>query len=94
MTVTPLEPDLPLPGAAPAPAADFRSFGETLTRALAFTGEALRRADASEHAFIHGKGGLQEMMVERAQADVALSVAAAAASRAAQAVSTILGMQV
>ena len=38
--------------------------------------------------------GLQEMVLERAQADVVLSVASAAASRAAQALTTLLGMQV
>jgi hypothetical protein len=34
------------------------------------------------------------MVVERARADVALSLATAAASRTAQALTTILGMQV
>ena len=40
------------------------------------------------------RGGLQEMVLERAQADIALSIASAAASRTAQALTTVLGMQV
>ena len=97
MTVTPLEPDTPIgrgdirfpfePDAMP-------SFGGLLLRALQGVGEALGRANEAERAFVGGRGGLREMMVERAQADVALSLAATAASRTAQAVSTVLGMQV
>ncbi|MBD5606611.1 MAG: flagellar hook-basal body complex protein FliE [Candidatus Eremiobacteraeota bacterium] len=98
MTVTPLpsiagsvpEPDLGM--AAPAPAA--ASFEGALAGVLEGTSSALGRADVAERAFAAGRGGLQEMMLERAQADVALSVAGAAASRAAQALTTILGMQV
>jgi flagellar hook-basal body complex protein FliE len=69
-------------------------FGGALAHALDATSSALRRADAAEHAFAVGRGGLQEMVVERARADVALSLATAAASRTAQALTTILGMQV
>jgi flagellar hook-basal body complex protein FliE len=69
-------------------------FGGALARALDATSAALRRADAAEHAFAAGRGGLQEMVVERARADVALSLATAAASRTTQALTTILGMQV
>jgi flagellar hook-basal body complex protein FliE len=101
MTVTPLfgsaapalDADAPL-GAAPPPQAAASSFAGSLADAIAGAGESLSRADAAEHAFASGRGGLQEMMLERAQADVALSVASAAASRAAQALTTILGMQV
>ena len=97
MTVTPLEPDSPLqsPSVSSSPAAEgASSFGSFVSRALGAASGALERADAAEHAFAHGRGGLQEMMVERAQADVALSIATTAASRVTQAVSTILGMQV
>lgn len=57
-------------------------------------GAALDRAERAEHAFAVQRGGLVEMMVERASADVMLQLAAVAAGRATQAVSTLLGMQV
>ncbi len=107
MTVTPLdrlapaaepnpEPDLPAapgPAAAALPAAR-GSFGAALLEALDAAGDVLGRADAAERAFAQGRGGLQEMVLERARADVVLSVASAAASRTAQALTTLLGMQV
>ena len=57
-------------------------------------GAALDRADRAEHDFAVRRGGLVEMMVERASADVMLQLATVAAGRATQAVSTLLGMQV
>jgi flagellar hook-basal body complex protein FliE len=104
VTVTPLEPDAPLqpdaPLATPGPSitpfsgAPAASFGTVLQSALSAANGALQNADSAERAFAAGHGGLQEMMVERAQADVLLSIATSAASRTAQAVSTILGMQI
>jgi flagellar hook-basal body complex protein FliE len=99
MTVTPIEPDLPLQSpdasaASPLAGVSSGSFGAVLQQALGAADGALQRADAAEHAFAAGRGGLQEMIVERAQADVMLSIATSAASRTAQAVSTILGMQI
>jgi flagellar hook-basal body complex protein FliE len=98
VTVVPLVPapifggdDSPV---GPSSSPDDGGFGSALARALESTSSTLRRADAAEHAFAAGRGGLQEMVVERARADVALSLATAAASRAAQALTTILGMQV
>jgi flagellar hook-basal body complex protein FliE len=99
VTVVPLVPspaivggdDVPL--ASPSSPAD-SGFGGALEHALEATASALRRADAAERGFAIGRGGLQEMVVERARADVALSLATAAASRTAQALTTILGMQV
>lgn len=84
-----------LPGDAPsaAPAAG-SSFGALVAEALGDASATLERADAAERAFARGRGGLQEMVVERAQADVALSLASATASRATQALTTILGMQI
>jgi flagellar hook-basal body complex protein FliE len=70
------------------------SFGAQLLAALDTASNVLGRADAAERAFAQGRGGLQEMVLERAQADVVLSIAGAAASRTAQALTTILGMQV
>ncbi len=56
-------------------------------------GALLDRADVAETQFTAHKGGLQEMVVERARADIALQVAATAAQRSAQALQTLLGMQ-
>jgi flagellar hook-basal body complex protein FliE len=88
--------DVPL-AAGPAAAAVSTpgdSFARAFGDALATASSALERADAAEHAFAARRGGLQEMVVERARADVMLSLAGAAATRTAQALSTILGMQV
>lgn len=86
MKVEPLLPD----AAAPAPAAhDGGAFARTLDE----LGEALQRAQASEDAFASGSGSLQDAMYDRARADVALSVATAAAQRCAQAVQSLLNMQ-
>jgi hypothetical protein len=56
-------------------------------------GALLDRAGVAEAQFTAHKGGLQEMVVERARADIALQVAATAAQRAAQGLQTLLGMQ-
>jgi hypothetical protein len=57
-------------------------------------GSQLDRADAAESAYARGQGGLQEMVLERARADIALQVAATGAQRASQALNTLLGMQI
>ncbi len=93
MTVTPLgTPDLPVP--ATTPSSTGRAFAGAVERAFSVASEALGRADAAERAFAGGRGGLQEMTLERAQADIALSIASATTSRVAQSLQTILGMQV
>jgi flagellar hook-basal body complex protein FliE len=61
---------------------------------VAAAGAQLDRADTAEAAFANGHGGMQEMVVERARADIALQVAATAAQRTAQALTTLLGMQI
>lgn len=100
MTVVPLESagelDLPALGSARAAALPpgANAFTSALGGAFNAASDALGRADAAESAFSAGRGGMQEMVLERAQADVALSLASAAASRAAQSLSTILGMQI
>jgi flagellar hook-basal body complex protein FliE len=107
MTVEPLvpaaplapapEPDAPLapvPDAPLAPGGDASSFAGALERALDDAGGALERAERAERSFTQGRGGLQEMVLERAQADVALSLATAAASRGVQALTAIMSMQV
>jgi flagellar hook-basal body complex protein FliE len=70
------------------------SFASALENAFDAAGGALARADRSERAFARGAGGLQEMVLDRAQADIALQIATTAASKTSQALSTILGMQV
>jgi flagellar hook-basal body complex protein FliE len=87
-----LYPALPDDALGTAPAAE--PFGAFVAEALGNASALLERADAAERAFARGRGGLQEMVVERAQADVALSLASATASRATQALTTILGMQI
>jgi flagellar hook-basal body complex protein FliE len=64
-------------------------FGSLLDAA----GAVLDRADRAETAFAAHRGGLQEMVVERARADVALQIAATATQRTAQALQSVLGMQ-
>jgi len=99
VTVTPLrlppalsEPDAPLRSPVTPPADD--AFGNAVLGALDAASAALERAGGAERAFAGGHGGLQEMVLERAQADVALSLASTTASRVTQALGTILGMQV
>ena len=88
----PFVPDLPR-AAAPA-GVDNAGFADALAGALDAASGALQRADAAEKVFARGRGGVAEMVVERAQADVLLSIAASAASRATQSLSTLLNMQV
>jgi flagellar hook-basal body complex protein FliE len=86
MRVEPLVPDV----AAPAPAATGGgAFGALVDAAAG----ALANADAAERAFIAHRGGLQEMVLERARADIALQIAAAGTQRVAQGLQTLLGMQ-
>jgi flagellar hook-basal body complex protein FliE len=82
-------PDVPVRSAA-ADAGD----GAGFARALDALGSALDGAENAEDAFARGAGSLQSAMYERARADVALSVASATAQRAAQAVTSVLNMQV
>jgi flagellar hook-basal body complex protein FliE len=85
--------DAIVPDASPRPPAaggDTNGFGALLDAA----GARLDAADGAEAAFTAGRGGLQEMVVARAQADVALQIAAAAAQHAVQSLNTLLGMQV
>jgi hypothetical protein len=89
MRVDLLVPDTTAPVGPPAPAEGENSFAKLVDAA----GSILASAQRAEDAFAAHRGGLQEMVVERARADVALQIAAAAAQRTAQALSTVLGMQ-
>jgi flagellar hook-basal body complex protein FliE len=92
VTVRPLQPDTPAPGtdvrsSAGGDASDF-------ARALDAVGAIFEQAKAAEDAYAGGAGTLRDAVYRRAQADVALAVAAAAAQRTVQAVQTILSMQI
>jgi hypothetical protein len=95
VNVAPLVPDAaasaPTVVAPPSPPG---GGGAAFARLLDAAGSVLSAADAAEHAFANHRGGLAEMVVERARADIALHVAAATAQRAAQGVQTLLGMQI
>jgi flagellar hook-basal body complex protein FliE len=95
MSVEPLVPnvwipDPPLPADAPVSPAGDASFG----RVLDTLGNVLAGATRAEDQFADGRGTLQAAVYERARADVALSVATATATRIAQAVQSVLNMQV
>jgi flagellar hook-basal body complex protein FliE len=97
--LVPDEPDAPLDaartgGASPGERVDASGFEAALVEALDGARASFDAASAAERRFAAGTGGLQEMVVARAQADVTLALAAAAASRTTQALGTILGMQV
>jgi len=93
--MTPFVPDVadprvtaerrPLPAQTPAD-----GFGKILND----VGSVLDSANSAEERFASGSGDLQDVIYERAQADVALAVATAAAQRTAQAVQAIFSMQV
>ncbi|HZT14127.1 MAG TPA: flagellar hook-basal body complex protein FliE [Candidatus Baltobacteraceae bacterium] len=88
MRVEPLIPD-----AASSPVQSHAN-AAGFSQALDALGALFGRADNAENAFADGKGDLQTAVYERARADVALSVAAAAAQRAAGALQTLLNMQI
>ncbi len=87
MRVEPLLPDAP-----PAPSGAGATAG--VASALDALGDALTGATRAEDDFAYGRGTLQDAVYERAQADVALSVATATAARIAQATQSVLNMQV
>ena len=88
MRVEPLIPDTA--PAQPANPSDAGAFAKMLDG----LGAVFDGASSAEDAFASGHGDLQSAIYERARADVALSVAAAAAQRAAQAVQSLLNMQI
>jgi flagellar hook-basal body complex protein FliE len=91
MRVEQLIPDIaPEAPAVTALPASGNAFGDLVDAA----GGALAKADSAEQAFAAHRGGLQEMVVERARADIALQIAAAGAQRVTQGLQTLLGMQI
>jgi len=95
-----MQVDLLVPDAAPArgpvgtDASGATGSGSAFGALVDAAGAMLAGADRAESAFAAHRGGLQEMVVERARADIALQIAATTAQRAAQALSAVLGMQV
>ncbi len=90
MRVEPLIPDAAAPRGPTAGVAVPSAFARLVDAA----GAILDGADRAESAFAAHRGGLQEMVIERARADVALQIATAAAQRTVQSLATVLGMQV
>jgi flagellar hook-basal body complex protein FliE len=82
-----------IPDTAPAVQSEAAPPG-VFERVLDDLGSVLNGAERAENAFASGRGDLQTAVYERARADVALSVATAAAQRGAQALQSILNMQV
>jgi hypothetical protein len=90
VNVTPLVPD----AVAVAPPSPAGVGGAAFGRLLDAAGAVLGSADAAERAFAQQRGGLAEMVVERARADIALQIAAATAQRVTTGLQTLLGMQI
>ena len=87
MRVEPLVPDVPMPARA-------RSQPEAFGRAVDELERVFLSASDAESAFAAGSGHLVEAVFERSQADVALAVATAGASRGVQTLQAIFNMQV
>lgn len=87
MRVEPIVPDLP-------PAPYVQEDGSDFMHALDAVGNSLTDATRAEDAFAYGSGTLEAAVYERARADVALSVATAAAQRLTQAIQSVLNMQI
>lgn len=96
MKVELLLPDTvpPSSGRSPILGSEPRSASGGWAEMLDAFGKALTDANATEDAYANGAGSLQDAMYQRAQADVALSVATAAAQRAAQAVQMLMNLQI
>ncbi len=98
MKVELLTPDTVPPSSGRSPFEDLEaraaSCGSDFAGALDAIGRALGDATQAEDAYAAGTGSLQDAMYQRAQADVALSVATAAAQRSAQTVQTLLNLQI
>jgi flagellar hook-basal body complex protein FliE len=88
MRVEPLSPDIGPMAQTQSPDAG------AFAKAVDALGDVLSGAQRSEDAYANGTGTLQTAVYDRARADVSLYVAVATAQRVAQAVQSILNMQV
>ena len=93
MRVDPLVPDV-APPAVPQAAPGASEGAGAFLRLVDAAGAVFEDASRAEARFVAHRGGLQEMVVERVRADLALQIAASAAQRATQSLGTLLGMQV
>jgi hypothetical protein len=91
MTVQPFQPDAAPSDAAPSAQLAQPSF---FAQVLDDVAAVLDGANRAENAYAAQTGSLQVAVYERARADVVLSVAAAAAQRAAQALQSVFNLQV
>ena len=89
MRVVPLEPDVSQP-VTPVSSAQNNAFGNSIE----LVASALRQADRAENRYAAGIGSLQGAVLERARADVVLSVATAAVQRTATTLQSILNLQI
>jgi flagellar hook-basal body complex protein FliE len=89
-TVPPPVGRSPLQGSEPRSA----SCGWSFSQAVDAIGKVLVDATSAEDAYANGTGSLQDAQYRRAQADISLAVATAAVQRVAQAVQTLLNVQV
>jgi flagellar hook-basal body complex protein FliE len=96
MKIELLQPDTvpPSSGRSPILGSEPRSASGGWAEMLDQIGTILTNATQAEDAYASGAGSLQEAMYERAQADISLSVATAAAQRAAQAIQTLMNLQI
>lgn len=86
--------ELLTPDVSPVPPLQTPQFAGTFERLVDDLGSVLDRAANAENAFASGAGDLQTAVYNRARADIAISVATSAAQRAAQALQSVLNMQV
>jgi flagellar hook-basal body complex protein FliE len=89
MRVQLLVPDVPPDAIASSP-----PHPDAFSTMVSDVGALLEKAQTAEDSFASGTGDLQSAVYERARADVALSIATAAAQRTVQALQAVLNMQV
>ncbi len=89
MTVRPLQRDV-----APVIQASSHANADRFAQAVDALGSIFTEATRAEDAYARGAGSLRDAVYDRVRADVALSVAVAAAQRSAQAMQTLLSMQI
>jgi flagellar hook-basal body complex protein FliE len=82
------------PDVSPMPVSSTPAQSSAFAGILDDVGSVLQRADGAESRYASGIGRLSDAVYERARADVALSVATAAAQRLSQALNSVLNMQI
>jgi len=77
-----------------SPSSATGTFGASLAAALEQAANSVRGADSQAQALAAGQGDVVTTSIARAKADVALEIAAVAASRVSNAVSTLMQTQI